>query len=447
MNPLHKNQSYSAEIIDTQPQGNGIARVSGKSIIIPYALFGEVVSFKLIKLTPKQGIGKLLSVQKASPDRHLPACPIFYRCGGCQLQHMTYHAQCQHKWQHLKRTFSDYTALAKVSISPIVPASASFYYRNKAQFSFGIESKTGGLLLGLYATHSNQIIDAPTCALQSEGILSVYKQIRFFFESCVPLVSLLFLRHLVIREAMGTSDIMIAFVCEKKVDPFLFSELVAHLSSSLSVKSILMNVNSDSGNTILGDETICLYGTQTLAIKTYGLTFKLSLHSFTQSNPMMAEAMFDFITQNRPFGPDDVVWDLYCGIGILTLSLSRYCKTILGIEIVPDAISDARSNAMASGILNASFICADISTLDLHSFDRPHTIVLDPPRKGCEHAVLEALLAIQAPHLIYISCHPVSLARDLDILVQGGYDITRVTPFDNFSQTHHLEMVVYLKNV
>lgn len=441
MTQIYKNKQYTLTITRLDSRANGVSVLLGKKMIVPYALPSEVVEVLVIKVSKTYAICKLIRVVSPSINRVTPACPDFYRCGGCQLQHMNEASQEEFKQTLLDSEFSLFPSLSSIEISPVINSISSFYYRNKAQFAVSIDSKTGDVLIGLYAPHSNRVIDLETCLIQSRSILTVYQCLRNYLKAHPDFVLNTQLKHLFIRCNPSESEVMLAFVCESAVSSSLFSDILNTLSSISFLKSILLNINPYSGNTILGSETVCLNG---LPFISEG-ALQISLQSFLQSHSQMATILYEFICHLPLFSDTTRVWDLYCGSGTLTLKLAAYCKEIIGIDCVSAAISDAEATKLSLNVLNARFICSDVLELSCFTLDIPDVVILDPPRKGCERVVLEFLCKQHIPSLLYVSCHPVSLARDLDFLTQNGYHVEQVTPFDNFPHTFHLETVVHLR--
>jgi len=446
---LNKNKNYVAKVTDLQPHGNGLAVVFGKTIILPGTIPGDEVEFKLIKLTASYGVGKVLRVITHSSKRAEPRCPILKICGGCHLQHLAYEEQLRHKYSLIRGYLDSYPLLKPVALNPVIPAENQFGYRNKAQFAFQ-KTQWGDIAVGLYSVMSHRVADTVKCAIQDASVNQVLAMVRKWLYKNPQLhvydeqTGQGELRHIVIRSAASTGEIMVALVVASET----FSEartLVDTVKKVNGVASILLNINAEPGNTVLGQKTMCLFGKETLTDTCDGIEYEFSLHSFTQSDPVMAKKLYqyvvDLIIENQPKS----VLDLYCGIGVMTMLIAKKVPQVIGVEMVADAVKNANANAEKNGIKNIDFYLGDVKDVLSDIQMIPDLIVLDPPRKGCDKEVLEYISHSKIKTIIYVSCHPQTLARDLAALVQNNYEITSIQPFDNFAQTAHVESVAVLQ--
>lgn len=432
-----KNTTHLAKVGGLSDQGLGIATIENKPVYIPNALPGETVEFKIIKENRTYAIGKNITLHTTSPDRVIETCPIASLCGGCQLQHLAYPQQLTHKVSYVHPLPVDETH----------PCPILFETRNKAQFAI-TQHNDGSIQIGLYATHSHRVIDTPICPIQSPLINSILKDIRSFIFNYTPSIynestQTGSLRHVVIRSSDYENKVMIAFVCHTRDLTFETACTMAFTTHPL-VGSLLINVNANPGDTILGKDTYTLYGQSEMVESIAGNLFYFNLHTFIQSNRHLTETLYRQIKHIGSFKQTDHVIDLYCGIGTITQYIATHVASIIGIEENSDSIRLADKSLSLSTLTNCSFIEGKVEH-SLSQIESVHidTLILDPPRKGCHPQVLEFIIQKKIQQLIYVSCNPVSLKRDLDIL-NTHYTIETLHAVDMFPHTTHLETITRL---
>lgn len=454
--PVKKNDEIMGTCEDLTNEGNGVTKVNKYPIFTPYILPGEEAKIRVVKVNKNYGYGKLLSIQKRSENRVVPPCNVFYQCGGCQIQHMNYEAQLTMKRNYVENVFKRIGQINDVIVHPVLGMKDPWYYRNKIQIPVG--EKDGSLITGFYRERSHDIIpDMDTCLIQNKHGNQVVQTIREIANDLkIPAYDEKehsgVLRHIIVRTAYETNDTMVILVTRTKKLPHE-TEFVNRLTNEFpEIKSIVQNINRFRTNVILGDEERIMYGDDFIIDQIGELKFKLSAKSFFQVNPQQTEVLYKKALEYAKIESDDIVIDAYCGIGSISLFLAQKAKKVYGVEIVPEAIQDAKNNAVLNGIDNIEFVVGkaeDVMSKWKNSGMKPDVIVVDPPRKGCDEKLLHAMIAMQPERIIYVSCNPATLARDLRILEDGGFKTIEAQPVDMFSQTHHVEVVTKLvrKNV
>jgi 23S rRNA (uracil1939-C5)-methyltransferase len=453
--PVTKNSYHTIEITHLSHTGQGQGMLDNLPVIVEYALSGEQVEIKIIKVASSYAVGKLISVIQPSPDRIHPFCDVFTRCGGCSLQHLTYTAQLRAKTVWVKKTIAEHAHLANVIIHPAIGMDVPRRYRNKAQYP--IERQHGQVVLGFYAKRSHTIIEHSVCDIQPEHINTICSVVREFLDT--DNISIYdetrhigLVRHLMLRTGMKTGDMMIVLVINGHVLPHKSLFVKRILDVFPEVTSIVLNINQQDTNAILGDINRVLYGKDRITDILGEHTFEISPRSFYQVNPVQTETLYRTVLKYTGLHkvsleksvPEACVVDLFCGIGTMTLSLVPYATRVYGIDVVEDAILDARRNANINGVEHAEFrrgkaehvlpemvrqgISADI-------------VIVDPPRKGCEPNLLDALIRMRPARMVYVSCYPKTLARDLHYLAKHGFNVIEIQPVDMFPHTTHVECV------
>ncbi|MFF2158516.1 23S rRNA (uracil(1939)-C(5))-methyltransferase RlmD [Paenibacillus chitinolyticus] len=464
--PVEKNGEYTAEIIGIGHDGEGVGRVEGFTLFVPGALPGERVRLKVLKLKKQYGYAKLLEVLESSPDRVGAPCPIYDKCGGCQLQHLDYAAQLKVKRQlvvdNLERIGKLKVAdplmhdIARASeadgivVYPTIGMSDPWRYRNKAQVPFGEEQ--GGLVGGFYAQGSHRIIDMEACLIQhanNDEVIAKVKEIgrglgiRAYREETHQGL----LRHVVVKVGFRTGEIMVVLVTNGKEIPHA-EEWIEKIRAAIpGVASICQNVNTGRTNVIFGPTTRVLWGREVIYDYIGDVKFAISARSFFQVNPVQTEALYGKALEYAGLTGGETVVDAYCGIGTISLFLAKHAKKVYGVEIVPEAIEDAKRNAELNGIRNAEFAVGgaeDVLPEWQRAGVRPDVIVVDPPRKGCDERLLDTILQLRPERIVYVSCNASTLARDLRVLEDGGYRTVCVQPVDMFPHTVHVESVALL---
>ena len=447
---LKKNEIYETTVTGMTTEGSGVGRIKGTAVFITNTAIGDVVRTKIIKTSKNYAIGRVEEIIQPSEDRTEPDCPFFQQCGGCVYRHITYDAECEIKYQRVKDAVMRIGGFEHLKINPVVRSQNRNHYRNKAQFPIGTD-KTGNLQMGFYAYHSHRIVNSDCCLLQPEIFTTVCEAVREWAvtNQIIPYDESThngLLRHLYIRIAEMTGEIMVCLVINGKQLPYS-SQLIEQLKKIDGFKSLQVNINTDKTNVILGKKCITLYGSDFITDKLCGLKFNLSPLSFYQVNRTQAEKLYRIAQNYADLKPDDVLLDLYCGTGTIGLSMADKVRRLIGVEIIPQAIENAKENALLNHITNAEFICADATkaAVQLKNNEvRPNVIIIDPPRKGCDRQLIETIVNMQPKRIVYVSCDSATMARDIKIFNEKSYTPQEITPVDMFPCTAHVECVVLM---
>ncbi|CAH1059331.1 23S rRNA (uracil(1939)-C(5))-methyltransferase RlmD [Paenibacillus pseudetheri] len=462
--PVNKNDEVVLDIIGMTHEGEGVGRVEGFTLFVQGALPGEKVRAKVLKTKKQYGYAKLLNIVEASSARIAAPCEIYDKCGGCQLQHMDYTAQLAWKRQLV---VDNLERIGKLRVSggggdagtdqtdgilvrPTLGMDEPWRYRNKAQVPIGVTE--GGLVGGFYARGSHRIIDMETCLIQHEDNDDVVRKVKeigrkrgitaYDEESGKGL-----LRHVVVKKAFRTGEMMVVLVTNGERIPHL-DEWITEIRREIpAVTSICQNVNTKRTNVIFGDTTHTLWGNDVIYDYIGDVKFAISARSFYQVNPAQTEVLYGKTVEYAGLTGNETVIDAYCGIGTISLFLAQHAKQVYGVEIVREAIEDARANATLNSMDNVVFevgASEDVIPNWKEQGITADVIVVDPPRKGCDPRLLETILAMKPERVVYVSCNPSTLARDLRVLEDGGYATVEVTPVDMFPHTVHVESVALL---
>ncbi|WP_405099603.1 23S rRNA (uracil(1939)-C(5))-methyltransferase RlmD [Oceanobacillus sp. FSL H7-0719] len=450
--PVKKNEYITLTFEDLTHEGNGVGKIDGYPLFVPYALPGEEAVVKVLKANKKFGYGKLVEMKKESTERVDPPCNVYYKCGGCQLQHMSYELQLDMKQNQVKNVMRKIAHLDHVPIHPTIGLEDPWRYRNKVQIPVG--EKNGELITGFYRMRSHDIIDEmERCIIQDETNDIIVDAVR---EIANDLGISAYdedkdrgvLRHIMVRTGRTTKEIMVVLITRTDKLPHQ-EELIQRLTEAHpQIKSIVHNINRKRTNVIFGRKTKVIWGEEYIYDTIGDIRFAISPRSFYQVNPEQTKVLYDKALEYAQIDENDVVIDAYCGIGTISLFLAQKAKKVYGIEIVPDAIEDAKMNAKINGITNAEFVVGEAEKVMPEWKNQgftPDVIVVDPPRKGCEPEFLHAMIEMEPKRIVYVSCNPSTLARDLVILEEGGYETKEVQPVDMFSQTNHVEAVTLLE--
>lgn len=426
-------------------EGLGVVKKDGFPLFVKQLLEGEEAKLVVTKVKKTYGYGRVQKIQTFSDQRREPFCPLANVCGGCQLQHMSETEQKKFKRQ-LVQDVIDRIAKLNVQVADVISMEHPFAYRNKGQIPVG---KVGDqIVCGFYRIHSNDIVDMESCPIQSDEINRVLACIRRLFH--VYLQAVPFLRHILIKHAFHTGQIMVVFIARKKEISGL-REMIDDLVKEIrSIQSVILNVNQRADNVILGDEEYVLYGERTIIDKIHDLSFCISSKSFYQVNPSQTEVLYGKVLEFAQLTGEETVLDLYCGVGTISMFLAQKAKSVVGIEIVPQAIEDAKRNAALNSLTNVQFVCSDAAAYASEVSGKQKKIdvvVVDPPRKGCDELTLNSIVRMQPGRIVYVSCNPSTLARDLRILEDQGYRTEVVQPVDMFPHTYHVETVVLMSRV
>ena len=451
--PVKEKQEYIMNIDDISVDGEGIGRIEGYTMFIEGALPGEKVRVRVVKVGRNHGYGELLDIIEPSPNRVFPPCPYSARCGGCSLQHISYNSQIEFKTRRVRDALERIGKISDVMVHKTIGMQTPWRYRNKAQFPIRMDN--GVLSIGFFMPGSHDIVDIDSCMIQHESCDKVIEIIRKFIRKYnIPVYDERthrgIVRHVVTRMGFKTGQLMVVIVTNGRRLPYS-NELVALLTSGLpNLISIVQNINSMKTNVILGNENLTLWGQDHIVDILAGLTFKISPLSFYQVNSAQTEVLYGKVLEYAGLTGKETVIDLYSGIGTISLFLARDAYKVYGIEEVPQAVYDAWENAKINGISNVEFIegkAEDIIPELVDGGMRADVVVLDPPRKGCDQAVLDALARMAPPRIVYVSCNPATLARDLKFLTEQGYKVEEVQPVDMFPHTTHIECVVLMSRV
>ncbi|GIO22824.1 23S rRNA (uracil(1939)-C(5))-methyltransferase RlmD [Oceanobacillus sp. J11TS1] len=448
--PVQKNEQITITIEDLTHEGNGVGKVDGYPLFIPNTLPGEEAVIKVVKANKKFGFGKLLELKTTSPERIEPTCHV--HCGGCQLQHMSYALQLKMKQDQVHNVMKKVAHLEHVPVHPIIGMEEPSHYRNKIQIP--VDEKNGELIMGYYQKRSHRIIEnQDTCQIHDHATNEVLPFIRqlmnkYGVTAYDETSHRGQLRHIMIRTGHYTNEMMVVFVTRTAKLPGK-EQIIEELTNKFPfIRSIVQNINDQRTNVILGKKTNVLWGTAYIHDKIGDLTFAISPKSFYQVNPVQTKILYDKALEYAKIDEDDIVIDAYCGIGTISLFLAQKAKKVYGIEVVPEAIEDAKKNAERNGIDNVEFTVGQaekVMPVWKQEGLNPDVIVVDPPRKGCDPDFLEAMIAMEPKRIVYVSCNPSTLARDLRILEDGGYETKEVQPVDMFPNTGHVETITWLE--
>ena len=446
--PVNRNDDIALKIDSLGSEGQGVGRYEGLAVFVPFALPNEHVKAHIIKAASNYAVGKLTAVEVPSKDRREPRCSSFTRCGGCNLLHMDYAAQLEYKRNVVANALMRIGKVASPHVKRTIGMEHPYHYRNKAAFPFAMVD--GRMCFGFFAPRSHRLVPIDGCLIENRALYNVAQAVHCWAEEndIAPYDEQTgggTLRHVVGR-ITTTGDIMAVIVT--KGQPKKLNALENMLTERCEgLKSIILNRNDEATNVILGDKYETLWGDDTLTEELCGFKFEISAASFLQVNPIQTEKLYAQVEAFFPERDGFEAMDVYCGAGTISMVISKHASHVTGIENVPSAVEDARRNAAMNGVTNADFICADAAAALpelIAKGARPGVIVLDPPRKGCDKAVLDAVAASGAERIVYVSCDPATLARDVSILTQSGYSLQSAQPVDMFPQTAHVETVVLL---
>lgn len=403
---LKKNDIIELEIVDITNDGEGIGKQDGFVWFIKDAIPGDVIEASVMKLKKNYGYARLVKVITPSADRVKPRCPKARACGGCTLQNMSYEAQLEFKRAKVENNLNRIGGFAGIGVKPAIGMDDPWRYRNKAIVPVG-KDKNGRVIAGFYAAHSHDIIECEDCLLQPEEFKDIIRQNKSSN-----------MTHMLLRKGFKTHQVM------------------------------AYGVENYDNNAVLSGKLTHLYGSEVIEDYIGDLRFKISPRSFFQVNPAQVEKLYGKAVEFANLTGNEIVWDLYCGTGTITLSLAKHALRVYGVEIVEDAIRDAEENAELNGITNAKFFVGKAEEVTLRDdFEKPDVVVVDPPRKGCDSVCIDTIIRMSPERIVYVSCDSATLARDLKILCSNGYELREVQPFDLFPQTVHCEVVCLMSKV
>ncbi|MDP4152155.1 MAG: 23S rRNA (uracil(1939)-C(5))-methyltransferase RlmD [Bacillota bacterium] len=450
---INKNQIVELEITGMSHDGTGIGRFNGLAVFVPLSAIGDVIKVKILKVEKNRAFGKIESLISPSKDRIDSICPVFNKCGGCVYHHISYEAELKLKWQRVKDSIN---RIGGIGIIPddIIPAENTESYRNKAEYPVSAD-KNGNIITGFYAPHTHSIISFDRCYIQNpiadsvrkivQGFMDTYKISAYDEKTGNGLV-----RHIFVRTGTVSGEVMVMLVINGRALPYS-DKLISLLCKEVDgIVSICINVNKKSTNVILGEKFITLYGKDAISDVLCGLKFNISAPAFYQVNHDQCEKLYSKALDFAGVSKNDICVDLFCGIGTITLLLAKYAKYVYGIEIVPEAIEDAKNNARLNNINNVEFICESAENAAFKLKEKgvmPDVLTVDPPRKGLTPPLIDTIVDMKPHRIVYVSCDPATLARDLAVFSEKGYKTVSVAPVDMFPRTSHVETVVLMSRV
>lgn len=449
--PVSKNEILEVEFVDLTHDGAGVAKVDGFPLFVPNGLPGEKAKIKVVNVKKGYGFGRLTELTEESGQRVEPPCPIYKWCGGCQMQHLSYEGQLEFKRKQVEDVLQRIGKLENVPVLPTLGmGDEPWRYRNKAQVPVG--EREGRLITGFYQKRSHEIVEMDSCIITGDTADEAIQAVKDILNKygISPYEEKRHkgtIRHIIARYGKTTNELMIVLVTNGKELPNR-NRIVDDIVSALpQINSVVQNVNTRKTNVIFGDETKVLWGSEYIYDTIGDIKFAISARSFYQINPEQTKVLYDQALKYAELTGDETVIDAYCGIGTISLFLAQKAKKVYGVEIVPEAIEDARRNAELNEIDNAEFAVGESEVVIPKWKEQgitPDVIVVDPPRKGCDEALLQTIIEMKPKRVVYVSCNPSTLARDLRILEDGGFKTTEVQPVDMFPQTTHVECVAQI---
>lgn len=451
---MKKNDLFTVAIEDMSEDGAGIGRTDGYIWFVKDTVIGDVVEAGVMKMKKNYGFARLVRIIDPSPSRVEPECPVARQCGGCQLQAMSYEEQLRFKERKIRNHLSRLGGIPadQIPMEPIMGMENPWRYRNKAQFPFG-KNKNGEIITGFYAGRTHAIIEHEDCLLGVEENKEILKIIRNFMkeykiEPYDEGAHRGLVRHALIRKGFATGELMVCLVINGRSLPAA-GVLTERLRAVPGMTSISLSVNQEKTNVIMGQEIISLWGPGYITDRIGDVTYRISPLSFYQVNPVQTKKLYETALEYADLKGGETVWDLYCGIGTISLFLAQKAGQVYGVEIVPQAIRDAEENARLNHMENVEFFVGKAEEVLPEQYEKNHisadVIVVDPPRKGCDAKCLETIVKMQPERLVYISCDSATLGRDVKYLRENGYELKRVRGCDMFGQTGHCECVVKME--
>ena len=482
----NKNDEFELEIVDLGSTGEGIGKIDGYTLFVKDALIGDKVRVKVMKTKKNYGYARMLEIIEPSEYRVEPECPVARQCGGCQLQHCSYEKQLSWKEEKVANCLrriggvpvyteekyrkyknaeeqqnAENTAESKTPIimEPILRMDKPVHYRNKAQFPVGYD-KDGNPVAGFYAGRTHSIIPQTDCLIQHECNKQIVETVLEFMKKYNVTAydekkNRGIVRHILTRVGKATGEVMVCLVINAKKLPYSeeFVEMIKNCGINLEIKSITVNINRENTNVILGEKVETLYGQSYIEDYIGDIKYRISPLSFYQVNPEQTKKLYQTALEFADIKEGEVVWDLYCGIGTISLFMAREASKVCGVEIVPQAIEDAKQNAKLNNITNAEFFVGAAEDVVPTQYEksggrlRADVVTLDPPRKGCDEKLLDTVVKMAPSRIVYVSCDPGTLARDVKVLTDKGYEVKRVRACDMFGGSFHVETVVLLSQL
>lgn len=449
--PVKINNTYEIEIIDLNHKGQGVAKIDGFTIFLDRGIPGDKGKAKILSVKKNYGVGKFISLDEKSKNRIEPICEIEHECGGCQIQSIDYNKQLEIKKNTVINNIKRIGGLENVLIHDTIGMKNPYRYRNKAQFP--VKSSDNKIDIGFYKINTHEIVDTEKCYIQhdvNDEVTKLIKEymIKFNVSGYDEKSGKGIIRHILTKTSFKTNAVMIVIITNGSKLPHK-EELIEILTNNIkSIKSIVQNINNKRNNVILGDKSKTLWGEGKIIDYISDLKFNISPQSFFQVNPIQTEVLYNKALEYADLSGDETVFDIYCGIGTISLFLAKKAKKVYGIEVVEKAIEDAKENARINNIDNAEFYAGKAEEVFPKLYKegiKADVIVVDPPRKGCEESVLETIVKMSPSKVVYVSCNPSTLARDLKYLDEKGYKTVEVQPVDMFPHTMHVENVARLE--
>ena len=446
-----KNDIVTLEIVDCGTDGEGIGKADGFTVFVKDAVIGDIVTAKIMKAKKNYGYGRLMEILKPSPYRVEPVCPSASQCGGWQLQAVSYEEQKVFKEKKLRGHLERIGGFRDLPMEPMIGMDEPYHYRNKAQFPVG-RNKEGRIITGFYAGRTHAIIENRDCALgipQNKEILDIViaHMEKYGIAPYDEMTGKGLVRHIFVRYGFFTGELMVCLIINGQDLPHQ-KELIEKLREIPGMASISLNINKKRSNVILGDKVKTIWGQEYITDKIGDISYEISPLSFFQVNPKQTWKLYSKALEYADLHGEETVWDLYCGIGTISLFLAQQAKFVRGVEIVPAAIDDAKRNAQINNIENVEFFVGKAEEVLPREYEKngvyADVIVVDPPRKGCDEMLLKTILKMQPKRVVYVSCDSATLARDLRFLCDNGYELKKVCGVDQFPQTVHVETVVLL---
>lgn len=457
---IKKNDEFETDIIDYGTDGEGVAKIDGYTIFVKGALKGEECKIHITKVLQTHAFANVTQIIKKSPNRKESDCATFPRCGGCTLRHINYEETLKIKQEKVQNLFDKSFKKGSIKVEQTVGMEKPFYYRNKAIYPISQDKK-----VGIYASRSHNVIPIKECKIQTLQSQEISKYIIENWEDTIydEKTGKGLLRNIMIRESFTTCEVMCVLVqngtenLNENNQKFVDSSFIENLIKKFpKIKTIVINVNKKNTNVVLSSDNIVVYGSGYITDVLGGYKFRISPNSFYQVNPIQTEKIYKMAIEKANLNENDVMCDLYCGIGTIGIFASKYVKKVYGIEIVPQAIMDARENAKINSIKNIEFIEGNVEDAfdkllnnkngknEISNYDKPNAVIVDPPRKGLDSTTIENLKKLKLQKLVYVSCNPATLVRDLKALSEV-YEIKEVIPIDNFCFSSHVETIATLK--
>ena len=448
---IEKNKLYEVEIIDNGANGEGIAKIDGFTVFVDNSLKGERCKILIVKVNKNFAYGKIMEIMEKSKYRIEPDCDTYKRCGGCNLRHINYDYTLKMK-QAMVQNLANKSLNEKIEVKQTIGMENPFYYRNKLQYPIGL-NKNGKNVMGVFANRTHDIIETDNCKIQNKEAQKVANEfIDILNEKDIVSYDEKkrkgSIRHIIVKIGINTNEIMCILVTnEEKIkdEEYIVERLIKKFPN---IKSIIKNINSNNTNVILGEKNVLLYGNEYIKDRLGNFVFKISSKSFYQTNPIQTEILYKKAIEGAKLNKEDILCDLYCGIGTIGIYASSFVSKVYGIEIVEQAIEDAKENAMINNIENIKFKCGAVENIleDLIKEENiaPNIVFVDPPRRGLDKNTIDNILKLRPEKVIYISCNPATMVRDINMM-EGEYQIKEIQPVDMFPYTSHVECIAVLK--